>query len=50
MATMTQHKIVFTGTPGAGKTTAIAMLSDIPPVVTEVRNTDASLEIGRAHV
>jgi signal recognition particle receptor subunit beta len=40
---MTQHKIVFTGTPGAGKTTAIAALSDIPPVVTDVPNTDASL-------
>ena len=43
MATLTQHKIVFTGTPGAGKTTAIAALSDTPPVVTDVRNTDASL-------
>jgi len=44
MATLTaQHKIVFTGTPGAGKTTAIAMLSDAPPVVTDVRNTDAAL-------
>lgn len=43
MATLTQHKIVFTGTPGAGKTTAIAMLSDTPPVVTDVRNTDAAL-------
>lgn len=36
-------KIVFTGTPGAGKTTAIAALSDIAPVVTDVANTDASL-------
>lgn len=43
MASVTQHKIVFTGTPGAGKTTAIAALSDIPPVVTDVRNTDSSL-------
>jgi signal recognition particle receptor subunit beta len=40
---MTQHKIVFSGPPGAGKTTAIAMLSDTPPVVTDVRNTDAGL-------
>jgi len=47
MATMTQHKIVFTGPPGAGKTTAIAMLSDIPPALTDVRNTDASL--GKEH-
>jgi hypothetical protein len=37
------HKIVFTGTPGAGKTTAIAALSDSPPVVTDVQNTDSSL-------
>lgn len=36
-------KIVFTGTPGAGKTTAITALSDIPPVTTDVANTDASL-------
>lgn len=40
---MKDHKIVFTGTPGAGKTTAIGALSDVPPVVTDVRNTDASL-------
>jgi uncharacterized protein len=36
-------KIVFTGTPGAGKTTAIAALSDEPPVQTDVRSTDARL-------
>jgi len=36
-------KIVFTGTPGAGKTTAIAALSDIEPVTTDVHNSDASL-------
>src|SRR5207244_2145977 len=43
MATLNHLKIVFTGTPGAGKTTAIGALSDTPPVVTDVRNTDASL-------
>ena len=43
MNAMVSHKIVFTGTPGAGKTTAIAALSDKAPVVTDVRNTDASL-------
>lgn len=37
-------KIVFTGTPGAGKTTAIAALSDITPIVTDVANTDPSLD------
>lgn len=44
---MKQIKIVFTGAPGAGKTTAIAALSDAPPVLTEVRNTDARL--GKEH-
>lgn len=33
-------KIVFSGPMGAGKTTAIAAISDIPPVVTEVGNSD----------
>lgn len=41
--TMPEHKIVFTGTPGAGKTTAIAALSDIAPTVTEARNNDPTL-------
>jgi len=44
---MKDFKIVFTGTPGAGKTTAIAALSDTPPVTTEVRNSDARLD--KAH-
>jgi signal recognition particle receptor subunit beta len=30
-----QYKIIFTGPPGAGKTTAIEALSDIPPIKTE---------------
>lgn len=38
-----EHKILFTGTMGAGKTTAIAGVSEIPPVSTDVRNTDASV-------
>ena len=33
-------KIVFTGPMGAGKTTAIAAISDFPPVTTEVHNHD----------
>jgi uncharacterized protein len=39
---MNEHdfKIVFTGPMGAGKTTAIAAISDEPPVSTDVANTD----------
>lgn len=39
---MQEHKILFTGTMGAGKTTAIAAISEVPPIVTDVQNTDAS--------
>lgn len=35
-----EFKIVFTGPMGAGKTTAIAAISEIAPVMTEVANTD----------
>jgi len=48
--TMKDFKIVFTGTPGAGKTTAIAALSDTPPVSTEVQNTDVRLHKARTTV
>lgn len=37
------HKIVFAGTMGAGKTTSIAALSEIPPVTTEAANHDREL-------
>lgn len=40
---MSDHKIIFTGTTGAGKTTAIGAISEVPPVSTDVRNTDASV-------
>lgn len=40
---MTEHKILFSGTTGAGKTTAIGQVSEIPPLSTDVRNTDPSL-------
>lgn len=35
-----KYKIVFSGPMGAGKTQAIATLSDIPVVSTEAKNTD----------
>lgn len=35
-----QHKIVFSGPVGAGKTTAIAAISDTAPVSTEQKATD----------
>ena len=34
------NKIIFSGTVGAGKSTAIAALSDIPPVATEAVASD----------
>lgn len=37
-----QHKIVFAGTMGAGKTEAIRSLSDVPILQTEAFNTDQS--------
>ncbi|MES2824839.1 MAG: ATP/GTP-binding protein [Pseudomonadota bacterium] len=40
---MKEYKLVFTGTTGAGKTTAIAAISEAPPVKTDVANTDESL-------
>ena len=40
---MAEHKILFSGTTGAGKTTAIGQVSEIPPMSTDVRNTDTGL-------
>jgi len=37
---MTEYKILFTGPMGAGKTTAIGAVSETPPVITDVANTD----------
>ncbi|WP_411727826.1 GTP-binding protein [Methyloglobulus sp.] len=37
---MTQFKIIFTGPVGAGKTTAIHSISDIPPVKTDASASD----------
>jgi signal recognition particle receptor subunit beta len=38
---MSQYKIIFTGPVGAGKTTAIASISDAPPLLTEALATDS---------
>jgi uncharacterized protein len=40
MSAAQELKIVFTGPMGAGKTTAITAVSDIPPVSTEMHNHD----------
>ena len=37
---MNEPKLVFAGTMGAGKTTAISAISEIPPISTDVANTD----------
>jgi signal recognition particle receptor subunit beta len=47
---MKEYKILFTGTMGAGKTTAIGSISEIAPVVTDVANTDLSLAKARTTV
>ena len=39
---MNEYKILFTGTMGAGKTTAIAAVSETPPVITDVVNNDGA--------
>lgn len=41
---MIEHKIIITGTMGAGKTTAIAAVSEIEPISTDVMNTDKSID------
>ncbi|MDR1936402.1 MAG: ATP/GTP-binding protein [Candidatus Accumulibacter sp.] len=40
---MIEHKILFTGTVGAGKTTAIQAISEIPPVCTDVLSSDPTI-------
>ena len=39
---MNEYKILITGTMGAGKTTAIAAISEVPPIMTDVQNNDTS--------
>lgn len=43
-----KYKIIFAGDVAVGKTTAIASISDIPPVQTEVKASDA-VAIGKTH-
>lgn len=38
-----EYKILFTGIAGAGKTTAIAAVSEIPPLNSDVKNHDLQL-------
>ena len=47
---MKEYKILFTGTMGAGKTTAISSISEIAPVVTDVQNSDLSVVKARTTV
>lgn len=37
---MSQYKIIFTGPVGAGKTTAIQSISDVPPIKTDAAASD----------
>ena len=37
-----EYKLIFTGSMGAGKTTAIAAISEIAPVSTDVQNSDVA--------
>lgn len=47
---MNEYKILFTGTMGAGKTTAIGAISDKPPIITDVHNSDTSVQKERTTV
>jgi uncharacterized protein len=40
-----EYKLIFTGTMGAGKTTAIASISEIDPVSTDVQRSEAGDDI-----
>ncbi len=42
---MSNYKIIFTGPVGAGKSTAIAALSDVPPVTTDEQASDMTKEM-----
>ncbi|SFM35804.1 GTP-binding protein [Marinobacter zhejiangensis] len=42
---MSEIKVIITGTPGAGKTTAIAAISEVPPVRTDTATTDELADV-----
>ncbi len=42
---MTNHKLIFAGPVGAGKTTAIATISDVPPLMTDASASDMALDL-----
>jgi signal recognition particle receptor subunit beta len=41
---MKEHKIIITGSVGAGKTTAIGAVSEVAPIVTDVVNNDRNVD------
>lgn len=41
---MREYKVIITGPMGAGKTTAIKMVSEITPILTDVYNSDHSVK------
>ncbi|MCV6636766.1 ATP/GTP-binding protein [Candidatus Albibeggiatoa sp. nov. NOAA] len=44
---MNEHKVVFTGSLGAGKTTAIASISEIPVINTDIQTSDFTKPVMR---
>lgn len=47
---MSDYKIIFTGPTGAGKSTAIGVLSDIPPVKTEAKSQETVGYVGKTGI
>lgn len=47
---MSDYKIIFTGPTGAGKSTAIAALSDVPPVKTEAKSKETTGYVGKTGI
>lgn len=41
---MIEYKFIVTGSVGVGKTTLISAVSEIPPISTDVKNTDTSVD------